>query len=211
MGGKCGQPYEGNTLCPLAEKKRAAFDKSEQTYKYKTMNMLTIRKAVPDDAENLLKIYAPYVKRTAITFEYDVPAAIEFRGRIAHTLGHYPYLVAVKDGQPVGYAYAGRFKQQPAYQWAVETSIYIDQHHTHQHIGAALHEALEEALRTQGILNMNACIAYTDHQDKYLDDNSIRFHEHMGYRLVAHFHQCGRKFSRWYDIVWMEKLIGPHN
>ena len=53
-----------------------------------------IRPASPEDAEALLSIYAPYVKHTAITFEYEVPSAEEFRKRIAHTLQHYPYLVA---------------------------------------------------------------------------------------------------------------------
>ena len=53
-----------------------------------------IRPAAPEDAEALLSIYAPYVKHTAITFEYEVPSAEEFRKRIARTLQHYPYLVA---------------------------------------------------------------------------------------------------------------------
>ena len=53
-----------------------------------------IRPASPEDAEALLSIYAPYVKHTAITFEYEVPSVEEFRKRIAHTLQHYPYLVA---------------------------------------------------------------------------------------------------------------------
>ena len=56
-----------------------------------------IRPASPEDAEALLSIYAPYVKHTAITFEYEVPSAEEFRKRIAHTLQHYPYLVAERE------------------------------------------------------------------------------------------------------------------
>ena len=62
----------------------------------------------------------------------------------------------------------------------------------------------------QGILNMNACIAYAEHEDEYLTLDSVRFHERMGYTEVAHFHQCGKKFGRWYDMIWMEKIIGEH-
>jgi len=172
--------------------------------------MIEIREATPDDAAALLAIYAPYVQQTAITFEYDVPTLAEFRQRIETIRQHYPYLVATDDGQPVGYAYASAFKERAAYQWAVETSIYIAQNHRHKSIGLQLHDALETALRQRGILNMNACISYLEKADEYLPLDSVHFHHRLGYQQVAHFHQCGRKFNRWYDMIWMEKLIGEH-
>jgi phosphinothricin acetyltransferase len=86
---------------------------------------ITIRKASTDDAEDLLKIYAPYVEHTAISFEYEVPSLEEFRGRIANTLKRYPYLVAECDGRGVGCAYAGEFKSRVAYDWAVETTVNV--------------------------------------------------------------------------------------
>lgn len=55
---------------------------------------LSIRIASPDDAEEIRNIYAPYVRETAITFEYNVPSVKEFRGRMQKTLEKYPYLVA---------------------------------------------------------------------------------------------------------------------
>lgn len=61
--------------------------------------MISIRTATEDDAEELLAIYAPYVKQTAITFEYDVPSKKDFKSRISHTLEKYPYLVAEEDGK----------------------------------------------------------------------------------------------------------------
>ena len=84
-----------------------------------------LRIAKPEDAEEILKVYAPYVEKTAITFEYEVPSVEEFRGRIENTLQHYPYLVAEDETGILGYAYAGRFQTRAAYDWAVETSIYI--------------------------------------------------------------------------------------
>ena len=62
----------------------------------------------------------------------------------------------------------------------------------------------------QGILNMNACISFIDPEDEYLTQDSVRFHERLGYQKVAHFHQCGKKFNRWYDMIWMEKMLGDH-
>lgn len=175
-----------------------------------TNTFITIRTATLSDAQALLNIYSPYVEHTAITFEYDVPSVEEFASRIKNTLQKYPYLVAEKNGRLLGYAYASPFHERPAYDWAVETSIYVDQNIKHQGIGRRFHDALEDALRSQGILNMNACIAYPPEEDEYLDKNSVEFHTHMGYRLVGEFYKCGYKFHRWYNMVWMEKLIGNH-
>ncbi|MBU5681107.1 GNAT family N-acetyltransferase [Blautia sp. MSJ-9] len=176
----------------------------------KTNTSITIRMANPADAQALLNIYAPYVINTAITFEYAVPSVEEFASRIAHTLEKYPYLIAEEGGNILGYAYASPFHDRPAYDWAVETSIYVDQNIKHRGIGRKLHDALESTLREQGILNMNACIAYPPEEDEHLDKNSVEFHAHMGYRLVGEFYKCGYKFNRWYNMVWMEKLIGEH-
>ncbi|MCM1184803.1 MAG: GNAT family N-acetyltransferase [Roseburia sp.] len=171
---------------------------------------IRIRAARLEDAERLLEIYAPYVTQTAITFENDVPTLEEFTARMSCVLEKYPYLAAEQNGVLVGYAYAGTFKNRAAYDWAVETSIYVRQDKKRAGIGSRLYEALEMALKSQGILNLNACIAYAVTEDEYLTNDSVRYHERCGYKTVAHFHQCGYKFGRWYDMVWMEKLIGEH-
>lgn len=166
-------------------------------------NDIKIRKAVAADAAALLAIYAPYVKETAITFEYEVPSVDEFSGRISDTLLKYPYLVAELDGTPVGYAYASAFHPRAAYAWCAETSIYISQAHHGHGIGRLLYKELEKCLKAQNILNLNACIAYPNPE-------SIAFHDALGYHLVGHFHNCGFKLNRWYDMVWMEKMLGEH-
>ena len=146
-----------------------------------------------------------------MTFEYDVPSLEEFASRISRIGARFPYLVAECGGVPVGYAYAGTFKDRDAYRWAVETSIYVRSDAHRRGIGARLYGALEQRLRQQGVLNMNACIAFPAVEpDPYLTLQSVHFHERMGFALVAHFHKCGLKFGRWYDMVWMERLIGEH-
>ena len=171
---------------------------------------IMIRDAKETDAKAIQAIYAPYVEQTAVTFEYNVPSEEEFSRRIESVKQKYPWIVAERNGQMVGYAYASAFKPRDAYQWAVETSIYVNQSLKRCGIGRQLHEALEQRLKAQGILNMNACISFIDPEDEYLTQDSVRFHERLGYQKVAHFHQCGKKFNRWYDMIWMEKLIGEH-
>lgn len=77
-------------------------------------------------------------------------------------------------------------------------------------MGRRLYEALEEKLRKMGILNLYACIAYPETEDEYLTTNSADFHAHLGYTKVGKFQKCGYKFGRWYNMIWMEKLIGEH-
>jgi len=169
-----------------------------------------IRVATLDDAEKILEIYAPYVKNTVITFEYEVPSLEEFKTRMVNVLKKYPYLVCEKDGEILGYAYTGTFKGRAAYDWSVETTIYLSDKSKGKGIGRKLYEALERVSKAQGILNMNACIGYPEVDDEYLTKNSAQFHEHLGYKLVGEFHKCGYKFSRWYNMIWMEKMIGEH-
>ena len=173
-------------------------------------NGLEIRIATEADAKALLEIYAYYVEHTAITFEYEVPTVEEFTERIREILKKYPYIVAVSEGKIVGYAYAGVFKNRAAFDWAVETTVYVHKDKKGLGIGKILYLKLEEILAKQNILNMEACIAYTETEDEYLTNASVRFHEKLGYRLVGEFRQCGYKFNRWYHMVWMEKHIGEH-
>ena len=173
-------------------------------------NEIKIRPATEADAAEILNIYAPYITDTAITFEYDVPTLEEFTGRIRHTLEKYPYLVAVRDSEIIGYAYAGAFYGRAAYDWSAETTIYVKKGCRHSGVGKLLYQALETALKAQNIINLYACIGYPEEDDEYLTKNSKQFHEHLGYRLIGEFRKCGYKFGRWYHMVWMEKIIGEH-
>ena len=143
-------------------------------------------------------------------------------------------------GRIIGYAYVGRLHERAAYDWSVETSIYVDRSARKHGLGRQLYERLEAILRAMNIISVNACIAYpgtmnvaadaasaadrsqtnlregaSDRgagigEDPYLNTNSPDFHAHLGYQLVGHFHACAYKFDRWYDMIWMEKWIAPH-
>ncbi len=172
---------------------------------------LYLRPACPSDAPALRAIYAPYVEKTAITFEYTVPDVGEFAARVRATLRRYPYLVAMRGGEIVGYAYAGAFGERAAYAWAAEMSIYLREDQRRQGTGRRLYAALEALLRVQHVQTLYACIAYPNgSDDAHLTKNSAQFHAHLGYRLVGEFSRCGYKFGTWYSMVWMEKHIGAH-
>ncbi len=172
--------------------------------------MAIIRDATPQDAERLVEIYSHYVENTVISFEYVTPTVEEFEGRIRRTLEKYPYLVAVEDGKVMGYAYAGAFVGRAAYSRCCELTIYLDKNAKKRGLGRLLYEAIEDRLKALGYLNMYACIGRTEVEDEYLNNNSAEFHAHMGFKQVGYFGKCGYKFGRWYDMIWMEKIIGEH-
>ena len=179
--------------------------------KCRVMADIEIRTATPDDAEELLGIYKYYVENTAITYEIDAPTADDFRGRIEKTLKKYPYIAAECDGRIIGYAYAGVLKDRAAYDHSAETSIYVDVNEKRHGTGTLLYNELEKRLVSIGIKNAYACIACPEKDDEYLNHDSIKFHEKLGYTLVGPFHKCAEKFGRDYDMVWMEKIIGKHD
>ncbi|MCC8106067.1 MAG: N-acetyltransferase family protein [Clostridiales bacterium] len=174
------------------------------------MEDVRIRDAQLSDAERILEIYAYYVEKTAISFEYDVPSLTDFQNRMKAIMEKYPYLVIEKNGIVQGYAYARAFVGRAAYSWSSELSIYVDHTLLKCGYGKKLYGELENRLRKEGILNLYACIGYTQKEDEYLNNNSAQFHAHMGFTQVGYFQKCGFKFGRWYDMIWMEKIIGVH-
>lgn len=171
---------------------------------------INIRMATPDDASDLLDIYAPYVLKTGVTFEYDVPSEEAFRERIKAVLKKYPYLIALRENRIVGYAYAQELGERAAFSHSVETAIYLSQRERGKGTGSLLYCALENILKRQNVTNLYAAVSYREREDETITHASPLFHLACGYRKAAHFRQCGYKFGRWYDIVWYEKHIADH-
>ena len=176
--------------------------------KMRSMNTeLKIRDAQLEDAQRLVEIYAPYIKETAVSFEYDVPTVDEFKDRIKNIKQKYPYLVCEKDGRIVGYVYASAYSKREAYDWTVATSIYVDKAYRRMGVGSRLYAELEARLKNQGIVNLLAGVAYCEREDEYLTKDSYKFHTKEGYVMAGHFKDVGKKFDRWYDLLWMQKKI----
>ncbi len=170
-------------------------------------NKLFLRLAKPEDAEVISLIYKPYVENTAVSFEYTPPDKDEFIKRIEEKIKEYPFIVAEYNGKVAGYCYASQFMPRPAYKHSVETTVYIKDGFNGNGIGRSLYLALEKLLSLQNVISLNACIACADIPDETLNNNSMMFHSKMGYRYVGRFNASGYKFGRFYDMIWMEKLI----
>ena len=167
------------------------------------MGEIIIRPVTVADAEELVSIYAPYVLETAVTYEYEVPSAEEFRGRIENTIRNYPYLAAVEDDVILGYAYASSFHPRAAFRWSAEASVYLRKEAHGKGIGRMLYLALEEILKKQNVQTVIALIADPNPE-------SVAFHEKLGYRIAGRLTDCAYKLGQWRGMYYMEKFLGNH-
>jgi phosphinothricin acetyltransferase len=159
--------------------------------------MIVIRAATPDDAATIAAIYAPFVLSGTVSFETEAPDAGQMRQRMAASDGLYPWLVATsgtaEEPAVVGYAYAARFRERPAYRYVVETSVYLSGSVQRQGVGRLLYEALVDTLRAQGFTQAIGVIALPN-------DKSITLHEAVGFRRAGIYREVGYKQGRWIDV-----------
>jgi len=159
-----------------------------------------LRLAKETDGETLLDIYRYYVEETSITFETEVPTLREFQGRIRDTLTKFPYLVLEEDGEILGYAYAHPFHQRAAYNWTVETSIYVRKNPRRGGVGTCLYEALFDMLRRQGVQALCAIVTVPN-------EPSMAFHQRMGFSVAGTIPRCGYKLGQWHGVAYLYRLL----
>jgi phosphinothricin acetyltransferase len=167
------------------------------------MNTKSVRLANIEDAQEILNIYEYYVTETVITFEYEKPSLKEFKIRMQKILADYPFIVCIVNQNIIGYAYAHRHMERDAYQWNAELSVYLDQNYLHGGGGKLLYKTLIEILQLQNIRNVYGCVTSAN-------KNSIKFHEHFGFKKLGIFHNTGYKCGKWHDVTWFEKKIAEY-
>ena len=166
--------------------------------------MAVIRLARPlRDARQVAAIYYPYVINTPITFESEPPDGAEMRSRIESVMGKYPWLVCEHDGEVMGYAYGSMFRSRSAYNWSVETTVYVREAAHGLGIGSALYSSLTECLRLQGFISAVGVIALPNEASVYL-------HEHLGFQKDGVLPKAGFKEGVWHDVgIWWLLLSEP--
>jgi len=157
-----------------------------------------IRPATSADAAACAQIYAPYVTGTSITFEVEPPSAGQLAQRIAEAQESHEWLLAVRDGAVIGYAYGHRFAERAAYGWSCETSIYLAQDARRQGVGRALYQQLLDVLAAQGYRRAFAGITLPN-------DSSIALHEAFGFQHAGRYRRVGWKHGAWHDVIWMQR------
>lgn len=159
---------------------------------------MAVRLAVYEDLPQILEIYAPFVLETAVSFEYTVPTLETFTERFRSITSQFPWLVWEEDGQVLGYAYGSAPFERAAYSWCAEASIYLHPRAQGRGVGKLLYRVLEEILIRQGYRKLYAIVTTAN-------ERSVKFHQAVGYKLMATFPDCGVKFGRLYGTHWLSK------
>ncbi|MGI6181154.1 MAG: GNAT family N-acetyltransferase [Agathobaculum sp.] len=167
------------------------------------MPEVVLRVAEEKDAAAMLALYAPYVIQTTVSSEYEPPSLDEFLGRMRSYTTKLPWLVCTVDGQVAGYGYAAPHRTRAAYQWSVETSIYVEESWHRCGIAGAIYAALFELLAMQGYYNIFVGITSPN-------ERSMKFHKAMGFIISGAYQESMFKFGQWRDVLWMGKSLRAH-
>jgi L-amino acid N-acyltransferase YncA len=164
---------------------------------------LRVRSAIGADAAACAEIYRPYVLDTVITFETEPPTVEEMAVRIAAARVKHEWLVLEIDGDVAGYAYAHQFNSRAAYQWSVETSVYMAQDRLRVGGGRMLYAELLDRLAGCGYRRAFAGVAQPN-------DASNALHEAFGFQPVGRYRRVGFKLGAWHDVQWWQlDLVAP--
>ena len=162
-----------------------------------------IRLATEADAAQMIAIYAPSVEDSPISFEVTLPSVAAFRSRVTATLASLPWLVCEAGGAVAGYAYAARHHRREAYQWSVESSIYVHAGQRGRGVARGLYTSLFACLRAQGYYNVYAGITLPNAP-------SVALHEALGFVAAGVYPSVGYKMGAWRDVGWWHLTLREH-
>ncbi len=166
--------------------------------------LFLIRPSTTQDLPAITAVYAQAVLRSAATFEIEAPDLAEMTRRREDIVSRdFPYLVAEQGSELLGYAYAAPFRQRPGYRFCLEDSIYLHPAAQGQGVGRLLLAELLARSQSLGARQMVAVIGDS------ANAASVGVHRALGFRDTGVLQAVGRKFERWFDVVLMQRSLGP--
>lgn len=164
---------------------------------------LLIRPSTDADLPAITAIYAHHVLHGTGTFELEAPDLPEMARRRADVTGKgLPWLVAERDGEVLGYAYANHFRPRRAYRFCLEDSIYLAPQAQRQGAGRVLLAELMGQCEALGARQMLAVIGDS------ANAGSIGVHAALGFEHTGVLKASGWKFGRWLDVILMQRALG---
>lgn len=160
-----------------------------------------IRSLHENDIKKLLEIYNYYVVNTAVTFDIEPLSIDAFNDKVNRIKVDYPFLVYLENNEILGFAYGSRFRPKPAYDFVVESTVYVRYNAHGKQIGTKLYAELLQLLKQKKLHTVLGVLTIPN-------DASIKLHEKFGFKQVANLEEVGFKFGRWHNVgIWQLKLV----
>lgn len=172
-----------------------------------------IRPATDADLDAVAAIYAREVAEGTATFDLTPPPRSKWEGLLtsAHPGDHFIVAIDVAvdvaddvadvQGQVLGFAYSSPFRPKGAYDATREVTVYLDPSAAGRGLGRALYDDLLTRMAAAGVRTALACISLPN-------DASEGLHRACGFERQGVLREVGRKFDRWIDVVWWQKMLG---
>lgn len=163
---------------------------------------MDVRAALDADLDAVAAIYAREVRESTATFDITPPPRSKWEGLLASAHPGDHFVVAAAEAGVVGFAYSSPFRPKGAYDRTREVTVYVDPSAAGRGVGRLLYDDLLARMERGGVHTALACISLPN-------DASERLHRACGFERQGVLRDVGRKFDRWIDIVWWQKLLGP--
>ncbi len=162
---------------------------------------MNIKPAAAGDLAGITDIYNHYVEGSHATFDVGAFSVADRQPWFDQFDGsRYQCWIAEADGKLIGYACSMPFKAKAAYQTSVEVSVYVAPATHRRGVGRALYQQLLPALEAQDLHRAYAGIAQPN-------EPSMALHAAFGFEQAAHYREVGRKFDRYWDVIWLERPL----
>jgi phosphinothricin acetyltransferase len=161
-----------------------------------------IRPAAIEDLQQLNELYNHYVRGSHVTFDVrpvTMAERVEWFRHYRET-GRHRVLVAVAGARVLGYASTSPYRLREAYETSVETTVYLAPDATGRQLGTRLYAELFRAIEGEDLHRAIGGVALPN-------EASVALHRRFGFTPVAHFSEQGRKFGRYWDVVYFEKPL----
>ncbi len=161
---------------------------------------MLIRPTCIEDFPAIAALTNTFIRSTAVHFAYEPVMADAFAAQWRETVDRFPWLTAEIDGRFSGYAKAGPWRERSAYQWTVESGIYLEAEHCGRGVGKRLYGALIDELRARGFHSVIGGMTLPN-------DASIRLHQSLGFEFVGAFRRAGYKMGQWHDVAFYQLML----
>jgi phosphinothricin acetyltransferase len=160
-----------------------------------------IRLAQNEDLIDMLTIYNEVIGATTAVYTEAPVSLPDYRQRFeTRQADGFPTYVATIQRQVVGFGSYSEFRPWPCYQYTVEHSLHVASDYRRRGVGRRLLSVLCESATA---MSKHVIVGAIDANNVA----SVQLHKQFGFTCSTPLKEVGRKFGRWLDLVFVQKIL----